>query len=86
MKQLTLVTTGTVDTVNFTGAGVTATYTGNTVNVTIPGGGTGTGTAILETVTQTTHGFTVGQDKHCGHLMFQDSIHLHKQILVIIQQ
>lgn len=50
-------TSGTVDTVDFTGSAVTASRTGNTVTVDITAGA---GTSLEETVTQTAHGFVVG--------------------------
>jgi hypothetical protein len=46
----TLGTVGTVDTLNFTGAGVTASRVGNTVSVTIGGGGGGGGNSVLASV------------------------------------
>lgn len=60
-EGVNLGTTGTVDTLDFIGAGVTATRSGNTVTVDIPGGGSGGSATSLEaTVTQTAHGFVVG--------------------------
>ena len=49
---------GTVDTVDFTGAAVTATRVGDTVTVNITGGGSGTELSIP--VAQVAHGFSVG--------------------------
>jgi hypothetical protein len=46
----TLGTVGTVDTLNFTGAGVTAARVGNTVSVTIGGGGGGGGNSVTASV------------------------------------
>jgi hypothetical protein len=55
-ETINLGTTGTVDTVNFTGAGVTATRTGNTVNVTIPGS-VGVDEFVKVSATDTTTGY-----------------------------
>lgn len=47
-------------TLNFTGAGATASQTSpGVVEVNIPGGGSGSGSALQETVNQTSHGFSV---------------------------
>lgn len=59
-ESINLGTSGTVDTVDFTGSGVTATRTGNKVTVNVTGGGGGAGTDITQTITQTAHGFVVG--------------------------
>jgi hypothetical protein len=56
-ETINLGTTGTVDTVNFTGAGVTATRTGNTVDVTIPGGVVGADEFVKVSATDTTTGY-----------------------------
>ncbi len=50
---------GTVDTVNFTGSGVTASRASNTLTVNITGGG-GSGETVAWSVNQTSHGFVVG--------------------------
>lgn len=50
----------TVTTLNFTGAGVTASGAGATTTINIPGGGGGSGDAITESISQTSHGFAVG--------------------------
>lgn len=50
---------GTVDTINFTGSGVTASRASNTLTVNITGGG-GSGETTSFNVNQTTHGFVVG--------------------------
>src|SRR6185312_11674188 len=52
-EGVNLGTSGTVDTVDFVGGGVTATRIGNVVTVTIPagGGGTVTGTGVAGQVT-----------------------------------
>ena len=53
---------GNVDTVNFTGAAVTATRTGNVVNVDITGGGGGGGSTNLSEGTRTTTTVQVNSD------------------------
>lgn len=49
-EGVALGTTGTVDTVNFTGAGVTASRASNTITVNITGGGGGSGNAVTASV------------------------------------
>jgi len=53
-------TTGTVDTVNITGTGATASRVGNTVTINVPGGGSGGTSTSSGVITQSAHGFTIG--------------------------
>lgn len=55
-ENINLGTSGTVDTVDFTGSGVTATRTGNTVTVNVPGGG-GSDEQVKVSATDTTTGY-----------------------------
>jgi len=50
-EGVNLGTSGTVDTINFTGPGVSASRTGNTVTVDVSGGGSGTGESLLDIYT-----------------------------------
>lgn len=59
-------TSGTVDTINFTGAGVTASRVGDTLTVDVSGGGSGSGEYLADT-------FTAGEVINGGKAVIMDT-------------